>query len=146
MSTQQFSTFVVAGHLFGIEVENVQEVIRYQPMTRVPLAPPAIGGLINLRGQVITAVDLRHRLGFAPRADDERPMNVVVRTEDGAVSLLVDQIGAVVDAQSDDFEAPPETLVGATRSLIRGAYKLEHALLLALDVSRAVDTDVAASA
>ena len=146
MSTRQFSTFIVAGHLFGIEVENVQEVIRYQPMTRVPLAPPAIGGLINLRGQVIPAVDLRHRLSFSPRAVDELPMNVVVRTDDGAVSLLVDQIGEVVDADDDDFEAPPETLVGATRALIRGAYKLEGSLLLALDVPRAVDITLATSA
>ena len=146
MSTQQFSTFVVAGHLFGIEVENVQEVIRYQPMTRVPLAPAAIGGLINLRGQVIPAVDLRHRLAFPARADDDLPMNVVVRTDDGAVSLLVDQIGEVVDAHDDDFEAPPETLTGSTRALIRGAYKLDSHLLLALDVPRAVDITLATSA
>ena len=146
MSTRQFSTFVVAGHLFGIEVENVQEVIRYQPMTRVPLAPREIGGLINLRGQVITAVDLRARLDFPPRGEEELPMNVVVRTDDGAVSLLVDQIGEVVHASDADFEAPPETLVGATRSLIRGAYKLDSALLLAIDVPRAVDISLVTSA
>lgn len=146
MSTTQFSTFVVGDHLFGIEVENVQEVIRYQPMTRVPLAPGSIGGLINLRGQVITAVDLRHRLGMADRPSGELPMNVVVRTDDGAISLLVDQIGAVVDAPENDFEAPPQTLVGATRELIRGAYKLDSELLLALDVPRAVDTAVSPSA
>ena len=139
MSTAQFSTFVVGSHLFGIEVESVQEVIRYQPMTRVPLASGAIGGLINLRGQVITAVDLRHRLAMPPRAAGERPMNVVVRTDEGAVSLLVDQIGAVVDAPQEAFEAPPETLVGATRELIRGAYKLDGTLLLALDVPRTVE-------
>lgn len=146
MSTTQFSTFLVGSHLFGIEVESVQEVIRYQPMTRVPLASGAIGGLINLRGQVITAVDLRHRLAMPPRAEGELPMNVVVRTDDGAVSLLVDQIGAVVDAPQDAFEAPPETLVGATRELIRGAYKLDAELLLALDVPRAVDTALLPSA
>lgn len=139
MSAQQFSTFVVDGCLFGLEVENVQEVIRYQPMTRVPLAPPAIAGLINLRGQVIPAIDLRHRLALAPRAAADRPTNVVVRTADGPVSLLVDQIGVVVDARDDDFELPPETLVGPTRALIRGAYKLETELLLALDVDRVVD-------
>jgi len=145
MSTSQFSTFNVGPHLFGIEVENVQEVIRYQPMTRVPLAPASVGGLINLRGQVITAVDLRQRLGMPSRAEGELPMNVVVRTDDGAVSLLVDQIGPVVDARDEDFEAPPETLVGATRYLIRGAYKLEERLLLALDVQRTVEVSLAPS-
>ena len=146
MSTSQYSTFVVGDYLFGIEVESVQEVIRYQPMTRVPLAPAAIGGLINLRGQVITAIDLRQRLGLPARDEGVLPMNVVVRTDDGAVSLLVDQIGAVVDAPDDDFETPPETLVGATRELIRGAYKLDTELLLALDVPRAVDTALRPSA
>jgi purine-binding chemotaxis protein CheW len=145
VTTSRFSTFVVGGHLFGIEVDSVQEVIRHQPMTRVPLAPPAVGGLINLRGQVITALDLRHRLDMAPRGAGELPMNVVVRTDDGAVSLLVDQIDAVVDAREQDFEAPPETLVGATRQLIRGVYKLDGALLLALDVARAVDSSLVPS-
>ena len=139
MSTSQLSTFHVGRYAFGIEVKSVQEVIRYQPMTRVPLAPPSVGGLINLRGQVITAIDLRHRLGLPARADGVLPMNVVVRTADGAVSLLVDRIGEVVHADSDDFEAPPETVTGPGRELILGAYKLDGALLLALDVPRAVD-------
>ena len=143
MSTQQLSTFTVDRYDFGVEVATVQEVIRYQEMTRVPLAPPAIGGLINLRGQVITAVDLRHRLGLPPRAPGVLPMNVVVRTDDGAVSLLVDRIGEVVHASSDDFEMPPETLSGPGRDLIRGAYKLDGRLLLALDVRRAIDISVA---
>lgn len=139
MSTQQLSTFVVGGCLFGVAVQSVQEVIRYQPMTRVPLAPSAIAGLINLRGQVIPAIDLRSRLQMAPRSADERPVNVVVRTDDGPVSLLVDQIGVVIDARNDDFELPPETVVGSTRALIRGAYKLADELLLVLHVDRVVD-------
>jgi purine-binding chemotaxis protein CheW len=139
MSEAQFATFTLADHIFGVEVEDVQEVIRYQPMTRVPLAPPAVSGLINLRGQVITAVDLRARLGLPARGADEQPMNVVVRTEDGAVSLLVDSIGDVVHTSSDLFESPPETLLGEARDLIRGAYKLPGRLLLALDVVRATD-------
>ena len=138
-STQQFTTFVLDGHLFGVEVETVQEVIRYQTMTRVPLAPPSVGGLINLRGQVITAIDLGHRLGLPPRPEGELPMNVVVRTPDGAVSLLVDRIGEVVHADTDDFEAPPETMTGPGRELVTGAYKLDGSLLLALDVPRVVD-------
>ena len=136
--TQQFTTFTLNGHLFGVEVETVQEVIRYQETTRVPLAPGSIGGLINLRGQVITALDLRRRLGMADRPQDALPMNVVVRTEDGAVSLLVDQIGEVIETDARHFESPPDTVSAQARDLIRGAYKLDGQLLLALDVHRAV--------
>jgi purine-binding chemotaxis protein CheW len=135
----QLSTFVVNRHLFGVEVEVVQEVTRYQPMTRVPLAPSALRGLINLRGQVIAAVDLRRRLGFPDRAADELPMNVIVRSNDGMVSLLVDRIGDVVDVSEEAFEEPPDTLLGIARELIRGAYKLDDALLLSLDVRAAVE-------
>src|SRR4051794_7673605 len=140
MPDAQFATFTLADHVFGVEVESVQEVIRYQPMTRVPLAPGAVSGLINLRGQVITALDLRTRLGLPTRAQDVQPMNVVVRTDDGAVSLLVDSIGDVVHTGSEVFEEPPETLLGEARDLIRGAYKLDGRLLLALDVAKATET------
>ena len=138
-STQQFTTFVLDGHLFGVEVETVQEVIRYQDMTRIPMAHEAVGGLINLRGQVITALDLRRRLGMPDRADGVLPMNVVVRTEEGAVSLLVDQIGEVIETDAAHFEAPPDTVTAKAKDLIRGAYKLDNNLLLALDVPRAVE-------
>src|SRR5439155_869714 len=92
----QFCTFLVRGMLFGLEVTRIQEVIRYQPLTAVPLTSPVIAGLINLRGQIVTAIDLRIRLGLPPREPDERPLNVVVRTADGPVSLLVDDIGDVI--------------------------------------------------
>ena len=91
-------------------MEKVQEVIRYQEMTRVPLAPPVVKGLINLRGQIVTAVDLRRRLGLRERAATDLPMNVVIRTSDGAVSLLVDEIGDVVEVDDTTFERPPETV------------------------------------
>lgn len=136
---QQFTTFLLDGHLFGVEVETVQEVIRYQEMTRVPLATGAVGGLINLRGQVITALDLRHRLGMPERPEGQLPMNVVVRTDDGAVSLLVDQIGEVIETDVAHFESPPDTVTAMAHDLIRGAFKLDGVLLLALDVPRTVD-------
>lgn len=138
-ATQQFTTFTLDGHLFGVEVETVQEVIRYQEMTRVPLASSAVGGLINLRGQVITALDLRRRLGMPDRPEGQLPMNVVVRTDEGVVSLLVDQIGEVLETDGSRFESPPDTVATSTRDLVRGAYKLDGRLLLALDVPRAVD-------
>jgi purine-binding chemotaxis protein CheW len=140
--TQQYSTFEIDGQLYGVEVESVQEVIRFQPMTPVPQAPPSVVGLINLRGQVTTAIDLRLRLELAPRAAEDIPMIVVVRTDDGLVSLLVDRIGDVLDTHPDTFEPAPETLTGTARELIRGAFKLGERLLLALDVDRTVDVQV----
>ena len=146
MAGQQFCTFYLDGLYFGIEVEGVQEVIRYQEMTPVPLAPPVIRGLINLRGQIVTAIDLRRRLELRPRPDGELPMNVVVRSEDGAVSLLVDEIGDVLETSPEAFEGPPETLSGVARSLIRGAYKLADRLLLVLDTEKAVGASSQAAA
>jgi len=117
-------------------VEKVQEVIRYQEMTRVPLAPPVVKGLINLRGQIVTAIDLRRRLGLRERAATDLPMNVVIRQEDGAVSLLVDEIGDVLEVEEEAFELPPGTLSGEARELIRGVYKLKDTLLSALDTDK----------
>jgi purine-binding chemotaxis protein CheW len=135
---EQFSTFFLDGLFFGVEVLKVQEVIRYQEMTRVPLAPPVISGLINLRGQIVTAIDLRRRLELSARSTGQLPMNVVVRTDDGAVSLLVDEIGDVVEVSAESFESPPETIKGVARDLIRGVYKLKERLLLILDTEKTV--------
>lgn len=141
MDTQEtYCTFRV-GHLyFGIEVLRVQEVIRYQAMTRVPLAPHVVEGLINLRGQLVTAIDLRKRLKLKEREKTQEPMNVVVRSTDGSVSLLVDEIGDVMEVSPEQFEPPPETLQGVPRELIRGVYKLDGRLLLILDSNRIVET------
>ena len=136
---QQFCTFIIQGLLFGVEVETVQEVIRHQEMTGVPLAPAVVAGLINLRGQIVTAIDLRRRLGVRDRLEGELPMNVVVRTGDGAVSLLVDEIGDVVEVEESNFEATPDTLASTSRELIRGVYKLKNELLLVLDTQRSVN-------
>jgi purine-binding chemotaxis protein CheW len=133
---KQFLTFVVDRLLFGVEVEKVQEVIRYQEMTRVPLAFSVVKGLINLRGQIVTAIDLRRRLGLRERAATDLPMNVVIRNEDGAVSLLVDEIGDVLEVEEEAFELPPGTLSGGAREFIRGVYKLNGALLIALDTDK----------
>lgn len=135
---QQFCTFYLDKMFFGVEVEKVQEVIRYQVMTRVPLAPPVVRGLMNLRGQIVTAIDLRRRLELADWPEGRQPMNVIIRAEDGPTSLLVDVIGDVLEVDDDTFEPPPETLQGVARELIRGAYKLKDHLLLALDTERAV--------
>ena len=142
-SEKQFCTFSVDGLFFGVEVLQVQEVIRYQEMTPVPLAPAVVNGLINLRGQIVTAIDLRRALGLTERPAGSLPMNVVVRTDDGVVSLLVDEIGDVLNVDEASFERPPETLSGTARELITGVYKLKERLLLILDTVRAVGANAA---
>src|SRR5229473_6045109 len=102
----QYCTFFVDVYYFGVDVLKVQEIIRYQEMTRVPLAPSVVQGLINLRGQIVTAIDLRRRLELSERPVDLLPTNVVIRTDDGPVSLLVDQIGDVLEVEADAFERP----------------------------------------
>lgn len=135
---KQFSTFHLDKFLFGVEVLRVQEVIRTLDSTRVPLAPEVIAGLINLRGQIVTAIDLRRRLELPPAPAGMRPMNVVINTSDGAVSLLVDLIGPVITVEENAFEKPPETLTGTARDLILGTYKLKDRLLLPLDIDRVI--------
>jgi purine-binding chemotaxis protein CheW len=138
---KQFCTFFLDGMLFGIEVLKVQEVIRYQEMTIVPLAPKIIKGLINLRGQIVTAIDLRQRFKFSERFSHQPPMNVVVRTEDGAVSLLVDEIGDVLEVKEEKFEPVPETISEIIRDLTKGVYKLKDKLLLVLETEKAASID-----
>jgi len=133
---RQLCTFYLDGLFLGVEVERVQEVLRYRDITRVPRAPRVVQGLINLRGQIVPALDLRQRLGRRERPAGELPMNVVLCGDDGAVSLLVDEIGDVLAVSESLFERPPETLRGTARELIRGAYKLEDRLLLILDTAR----------
>jgi purine-binding chemotaxis protein CheW len=137
--SQQYCTFYLDGHFFGVEVMKVQEVLRYQEMTRVPLAPEEVRGLINLRGHIVTAIDMRRRLKLKERAEGEVPMNVVVRTEDGEISLLVDEIGDVLEVDDSTFERPPETIDETTRELVRGVYKLPGKLLLVLDSEKVVN-------
>ena len=142
----QFSTFFVADLFFGVDVLHVQEVLRSQQMTSVPQAPGVIEGLINLRGQIVTAIDMRRRLGLPQRAGGQAPMNMVVRTVDGAVSLLVDEIGDVLDMDSATYVRPPQNLDPAAKELIRGVYKLKDKLLLVLDEERTVDLVVGRTA
>jgi purine-binding chemotaxis protein CheW len=133
----QFCTFYLDKLLFGIPLTDVQEVMRHHDITRVPLSPTVVNGLINLRGQIVTAIDLRRQLDFPPFADGTDPMNVVVRNDDGAVSLLVNEIGDVVEVNEDAFEPPPETLQGKVRSSILGVYKLKDRLMHVLDTAKA---------
>jgi len=140
---RQLCTFTLDNHLFGVDARTVQEVIRYQTMTRVPLSAGCVSGLINLRGQIVTALDLRRRLGMRERDADKLPMNVVIRSDEGAVSMLVDQIGDVIEVSPNDFETPPNTLQGSGRVLIEGAYKLNGQVLMVLNTSAAIQVSAA---
>jgi len=145
MSPQQLCTFRLDGMPFGVEVHRVQEVLRHLPITRVPLASAVVAGLINLRGQIVTAIDLRRRLGLRDRPAGTEPMNVVVRHADGIASLLVDEIGEVIEVDEANLEATPSTLRGAIRDMITGVYKLDAQLLSLLDVEQTLDISALAA-
>ena len=134
----QYVTFTLGGALYGVDVTRVQEALRAHTRTRVPLAPIDVAGLVNLRGQVVLTIDLRPRLGLPPLAADAEPKMVVVQVDGEPVSLLVDEIGDVLEVGPERFEVPPDTLDVGLRRLITGAYKLESTLLLILDVDQAV--------
>lgn len=137
---RQLCTFYLENLFLGIEVEKVQEVIRYQQVTPVPLAPKAISGLMNLRGQIVTVIDLRQLLETTARS--EQPMNIVIHALGDTYSLLVDRVGDVLELTEESFEAPPDTLEGMDRELIRGTYKLPEVLLLTVDTEKLVSKNV----
>lgn len=136
MSVRRFCTFHVGGLLLGVEVGLVQEVLGEEPMTLVPLADPWVSGLLNLRGQIVTAIDARRRLELPPRPSGQRTANIVLRTPDGAVSLVVDREGDVVDVPDTEIEPLPENVSPAIRAVVTGTCKVDDSLLLMLDAER----------
>lgn len=144
MAEQQFCTFFINGICFGINVQHVQEVIRPQVMTRVPLAPPDICGLINLRGQILTAIDLQQRLEMGESVmrsttklvDEAQGFYIVVCSDDETVSLLVDEVGDVLEFTENTFQPPPATLKGRMRQMLAGAYPLPEGFMLVLDTTK----------
>ncbi|MFK7852892.1 MAG: chemotaxis protein CheW [Granulosicoccus sp.] len=139
---QQYCTFYLDKFYFGIEVEQVQEIIKFQEITPVAIAPAVVKGLINLRGQIVTAIDLRRLLELPDRDPDQAPMNIVVRTNMGAFSLLADRIGDVLELTDGSFETPPDNLDGIAKELIQRAYKLDSTLLMTMEIEKVVSADV----
>jgi purine-binding chemotaxis protein CheW len=137
--TTQFCTFQVDGQLFGVEVSQIVEVLRRTHLTSVPRSRPEVAGLMNLRGQIICALDLRTILGLAPLAQGVS-LNLVIRVGEETVSLLVDEIDDVLDLVEQSFEPVPGGLPAAVRQVVTGTYKLEKRLLLVLDVVAAIAT------
>jgi purine-binding chemotaxis protein CheW len=137
--TTLYSTFSVDNRYVGIPVDRVQEVLLAQPITPVPLAHDHISGLLNLRGQIVTAIDLRARMGLPAREAGAPSANVIVTTDGGPLALLVDRLGDVVPVDDAIFEPPPDTLDADLARSIKGAFKLDDALLLDLDLDEALD-------
>jgi purine-binding chemotaxis protein CheW len=138
---RMFCTFHIGDLFLGIEVERIQEVLRDSVISPVPKAHSAIRGLINLRGQIVTTVDLRARFGLPKRDAEDSSTVLVFDGGEELRSLVVDRAGDVVEVEDDHFEEPPDTLRDHSRRLIRGAYKLEDRLLLALDAEHAFDLE-----
>jgi purine-binding chemotaxis protein CheW len=135
--TTQYCTYRLADHWFGVEARQVQEVLAGQELTPVPLAPPGIAGLLNIRGEIVTAVDLRARLGMPAADPGAERLAVVVRVDGEPVSLVVDGIGGIVDADPDAFEPAPPTMPAELRDQVIGAFTLPDILLLVVDTVRA---------
>jgi purine-binding chemotaxis protein CheW len=137
--TQDFVTMIIEGHLFGIPVLTVQDVLGVQKITRIPLAPKEIAGSLNLRGRIVTAIDVRLRLDLEPRPPEEKAMSVVVDQGGELYSLMVDSVGEVLSLPSAKFERNPPTLDSKWREFSLGIYRLEENLLVVLDVGRLLD-------
>jgi purine-binding chemotaxis protein CheW len=136
--TEDFVTFTIADQLFGIPVLKVQDVLSTHNITRIPLAPPEIAGSLNLRGRIVTAMDVRLRLGLPPRQSGNA-MSIVAEHEGELYSLMVDAVGEVLGLKSSDWERNPPTLEPKFREYSLGIYRLDHKLLVVLDVNRLLD-------
>ncbi|MFY8092719.1 MAG: chemotaxis protein CheW [Niveispirillum sp.] len=137
VKNEDFVTATIANQLFGIPVLQVQDVLGPQKITRIPLAPPEVAGSLNLRGRIVTAIDVRLRLGLPPRPADGKPvMSIVVDHKGELYSLMVDNVGEVLSLSSDDFERHPATLDPRWREISTGIYRLKETLLVVLDVSK----------
>jgi purine-binding chemotaxis protein CheW len=143
---QDFVSMTIAGQLFGIPVLKVQDVLGPQRLTRVPLAPPEVAGNLNLRGRIVTAIDLRPRLGLAPREKDAAWMSVVVEQQGELYSLIVDSVGEVLSLDAGALERELPTLDPRWREFADGIYRLNGALLVVLEVARLLNFNKAEAA
>ena len=130
----QLATFFLGEELFGVDTLRVQEILTYQEIASVPLAPEYVRGLINLRGQIVTVIDLRCRLGFEKLEQGQTSMNLIVNSEEGLMSLLVVNIGNVLDIAADRLLPPPGTIRGVAVHYIQEVCQLEDDLLIVLNL------------
>jgi purine-binding chemotaxis protein CheW len=136
-----YVTFTIGNQLFGIAVKDVLDVFIPQAITRVPLAPPEVGGVLNLRGRIVTMIDVRERLGLPPRKANSASMAVGIERSGESYGLIIDQIGEVVTLDLADLQRTPENLDLKWRRVSRGIYRIEGTLLIVLDVNLLVSFD-----
>ncbi len=147
MSDNEFVTFRLAKQLLGIPVLSVHDVLKQQVITRTPLAPDWIAGVLNLRGRIVTAIDLRRRLGLRARtSEDGKGMSIVIEHRDEPYSLLIDQIGEVLTLDENSFERNPVTLDPIWRQISAGIYRLPGELMVVLDVHQLLEINLAEAA
>lgn len=139
MTTREFLTIVIAGQEFGVPVMDIHDVLGAQAMTRVPTAGPGIAGMLNLRGRIVTALDMRACLELGPRADGEDSIHVVVHFNGEPYGLVVDGVGDVICLDDDDCEQPPKNFDPHWATLVSGVHRLDGRLLLRLNIERVVD-------
>jgi len=137
---RDFVTVMIDKQLFGIPVMQVRDVLGPQRITRVPLSPTQIAGVLNLRGRIVTAIDVRHCLGLPPRSDGKPAMSVVIEHHGELYSLMIDSVGEVLSLAQDTYEANPPTLNPRWREVSNGIYRLDAELLVVLDVGRLLGT------
>jgi len=135
----EFVTAWIAGQLFGIQIARVHDVFEAERITHVPLSPPEISGVLNLRGRVVTALDMRKRLGLPPREGSKKQMAIGIDHEGEAYGLLVDSMGEVLKLASDALDAVPINLQKDWAEISAGIYRLEDRLMIVLDVDRILD-------
>jgi len=146
VENREFVTMIIDGQMFGIPVLQVQDVLGPQKITRVPLAPKEVAGSLNLRGRIVTAIDVRVRLNLPPRSDSGESMSVVVDHSGEFYSLIVDQVGEVMSLSASDYEKTPATLDERWREISDGVYRLKDVLLIVLDVKRLLRLEEVAAA
>jgi len=138
---RDFVTFRLSGQLCGIPVLSVHDVLSEQAITAVPLAPPAVAGVLNLRGRIVTAIDLRKRLGLDDQKENSENMSIVVEYEEEPYSLLIDCVGDVMSFPEESFERNPVTLDACWQEVSGGIFRLEGELLVILDVEKLLNFD-----
>jgi purine-binding chemotaxis protein CheW len=134
--TWDYVTMRIAGQLFGIPVLQVQDVLGPQRITRIPLAPPEVAGSLNLRGRIVTAIDVRSRLNLETRPQNLREMSIVVEYQQELYSLIVDEVGEVLSLAEDSYERNPATMDNRWREVSSGIHRLDRELLVILDIGR----------
>lgn len=139
--TKDFLTVIIAGQRFGVPILQVQDVLGEQSVTTIPLAPPEVAGSLNLRGRVVTAIDVRKKLGMGAECDAlSQNMSVVVEHEDELYSLIIDRVGDVLTLPDKAFEQNPATMETSWKDVSLGIYRLEGELLVVLDIPKLLDS------